>query len=87
MKNNIRKFTKTEVLDLIYEDGAVELEKGEWRWGVVHTWVIPFEGKFWRFRIKSHVEEGYEDDDVDAIEVEKKEIMVLTTQWISINIE
>lgn len=75
------KFTKEQAADLTEEDGAENTNSDtSYRHGSYETYVVPFNGKFYQFTVSCHHEEGWDDfDDVDAVEVEKVE--VITTKW------
>jgi hypothetical protein len=71
------KFTKEQVLEVF--DRQEPVEEGSWRWGRTASYVVEDAGKHWMFTARFHVEEGLQDEDCHAYEVEP--VTKTVTQW------
>ena len=80
------KFTENQLRDFFYEEkvDVIHVESdNSYRHGTYETYVIPYEDKHYMITLSRHHEEGLEIwGDVDAVEVEKREITV--EQWVKL---
>ena len=72
--------THEEAAALMDAQGTIEGDSGSWRWGTTQQYVINRDGVMYAFTMRSHVEEGLQDEgSVTAKEVNP--IVVTKTYW------
>lgn len=76
--------TAEEALDLVEEKDAVLLKIEKWRHGTRDTYIVPKDGKFWKFTVRCHSSEGWDQDGNDkftATQVEPVDEMKMVRDW------
>lgn len=81
---NKRIFTKEEVYDLITKVEAECIDCYRLFYGSqLETWVVPFEGSFWRFQLERQGDDGSVSG-AQAKEVKKVSKTVVIEEWVEV---
>jgi hypothetical protein len=79
-KYRTRSFSEEQVGNIIESND--EVSTGTWRWGHTKCYVVQDAGRFWKFTVQFHTQEGWQREDVLAYEVEPKQ--VTKTVWSTV---